>query len=204
MDSNNSPIFTKSKKPRFLMTKNRLFLLSAFLFSVVLIGCKKNKPTAEFSMSQYEYGAGDALMYENLSTNYDSCVWQLIGPDGKTAATFHENYPNLVTGILSPDGIHKLRLNVYRKKETLTSEKDFLIKSDRIYLQVNAYSGSQGDQDEYDVYVDGQYAGSANNYGAYSKKIPVGRRYVKLIAPTETIEGVYYFDPNEWDVYFEF
>ena len=155
-------------------------------------------------MNQYEYGAGEALKYENLSMNYDSCIWEMIEPNGEIVKTFRGNHPNLVSGILFSDGIHNLRLNVFRKKEKFTSEKPFLIKSERIYLKVNAYSGSQGEQDDYDVYVDGQFVGSSTIYGTFSKKIPVGLRYVQLIAPTETLEGVYYFDPNEWDVYFQF
>ena len=198
------PIFNKTLSSM----KQSLSLLHTFLVLIIsstfLLACNKNKRIGDFMLNQYEYAPGDALKFENLSTKYDSCVWEMIGPEGDVSKTVSGNYPNLVTGILFPDGIHKLRLTTFRNKKELTSEKDFLIKSDRIYLKVNSYSGSQGDQDDYDVFVDGQYVGSSNNYGTFSKQIPIGWRYVQLIAPTERIEGTYYFDPNEWDIYFEF
>ncbi len=186
------------------MSKNLLFFSFFLIFAFSFSSCRKNKASAEFYMSQYEYVAGDALMIENLSHKYDSCQWEMIAPNGEVVKTVTGNHPNLVTGILFKNGIHTLRLTTFLRKKEHSTEKEFLIKSDHIYLKVNTYSNSQGEQDEYDVYIDGQYAGSANNYGAYSKKIPVGWRYVKLVAPTETMEDTYYFDSNEYSVVIDF
>lgn len=186
------------------MLKNLLFVSFFLVLAVSFSSCKKNKASAEFYMSQYEYVAGDALMVENLSLKYDSCQWEMIAPNGDVVKTVTGNHPNLVTGILFKNGIHTLRLTTFLRKKVHSTEKEFLIKSDHIYLKVNAYSNSQADQDEYDVYIDGQFAGSANNYGIYSEKIPVGWRYVKLVAPNETLADTYYFDSNEYAVAINF
>lgn len=185
-----------------ILSPSILFLIC---FSLIATACKRNKPLPEFMLKQYEYGAGDALMYENLSENYTSCSWEMIGPDGSVEKTIEGNHPNLVTGILFPNGPYTLRLNALNKKDEASSiEKEFFIKSDRQNLAINMQSGAQGDQTAYTVFVDNQEIGTAGFAGTFSAPIPVGWRHVKLVASSEVKEGLYEFTGSSLSVHLEF
>jgi hypothetical protein len=178
------------------------FVLALLCFILVFTSCNKNKRKAEFMLTQYEYGAGDALQYENLTQKYDSCSWEMFSPEGELLKTIGGNNPNLVTGILFPNGIHTLRLNVINSRDNIKSsfEKEFLIKSYRQLLRINGLSTAIGNQDEYEVYIDGQFVGEANSNGAYiNSNIPAGSRYIKLVAPDEILEEVYVFSEGSYD-----
>ncbi len=165
---------------------------------LALSSCRK-KPDAHFILSQYEYSAGDMIQYENLSTDFETCEWSIIGPDGSTVdTTVTGRHPNIVLGILSEDGAYSLKLRAMSKKEKKITEveKLFLVKSTRGYLNINV-NGS-GDHDDYSVYVDGQYIGEALFNGAFQKQIPIGTRLVEIVDGSVTQTEVVEIDENNW------
>jgi hypothetical protein len=156
-------------------------------------------------LNQYEYGAGDAIEYENLATNYDSCYWQILNSDFDVLESYEGSHPTIVTGILLSNSSYILRQCLVNKKDEITyTEKSFLIKSDRQKLVINMQSGAQGEQDDYVVYVDNQYIGDSGYQGIFNKKIPLGWRIVKLVAANETYEALHEFDGQSLSVNIEF
>ena len=158
-----------------------LFLLAFLVCATLFTSCRK-QPTAEFSLKQYEYQAGDAIVFDNISIDYKSCKWEIINDNRVTVSTIEGNHPNIVTDIMAEDGVYTLRLTAYSKKEkkSAVTERTFLIKSVRNYLTINQSGG--GNHDDYTVYVDGQLIGESFSNGAFQAKIPVGLRIVKLVA----------------------
>jgi len=170
---------------RLKPTAKLTFLLSVIsIFS--LISCKK-QPTSDFMLKQYEYSAGDMIEYENFSTDFDSCCWQIVDEEDNILRTFGGAHPNIVTSIISPDGYFKLRLTTFSKKEKKKSviEKGFLMKTySKNILTVN--SNGIGDHEDYDVFVDNQYVGQPYYNGSFQVAIPIGIHIVKLVAGYET------------------
>lgn len=171
------------------------FLFALFAGLTLFTSCKK-KPTAEFSLSKYEYQAGDAIEFNNISKNFHSSIWEIINDNGVTIDSIEGNYPNIITPILAKDNVYTLRLTAFskREKKSSTTEKTFLIKSQRNYLNINTSGG--GNHDDYKVYVDNQFIGEAGYSGAFQAKIPIGLRIVKLVAPSDSITTMRDFNSN--------
>jgi archaellum component FlaF (FlaF/FlaG flagellin family) len=162
-----------------------------------MIGCSK-MPDAEFSLNQYEYSAGDAINYNNLSIDHKSSTWEILNSDNEVTQTFEGNHPNIVTSILSPDGAYTLKLSAYSKKQKKVNvtEKTFLVKSTKYNLTINANGAGPGVQKDFTVYVDNQLIGKSKFNGVFQVKIPEGQRIVKLLAPDETYEKVHEFSSS--------
>lgn len=177
------------------------------LIALVVFGCAK-EPKSDFQLKQYEYAAGDEILYENFSENYKTNKWEILTADGtvkQVVEEVHPNeeiHPNIVLDILTENGVYILKLTNYNGKDgkkSSSTEKSFLVKSIKNYLTVNPTEN--GDQTHFDVYVDNQFIGSSIYYsfmdcGQFQKKIPAGLRLVKLVSDTETLEGVYDFNSS--------
>jgi hypothetical protein len=165
------------------------YILTLLIIPILIIGCRKT-PDAQFSLNQYEYSAGEAIVYDNLSVNYESCQWEIINNNNDTTQTFIEINPNIVTSILSEDGVYRLKLTAFskkQKKETV-SEKTFLMKSTKYKLTINGNGAGPGVQKDFDIYVDNQFVGKSMFNGQFQIRIPEGLRIVKLVAPNDTFE----------------
>jgi hypothetical protein len=179
------------------------FLQAATIVLVIALSSCQKKPHSEFALNQYEYAAGDAVDYDNFSMNDEISEWKIVNSQSEIVDTFSGKYANIVIGILNPDGVYTLRLNSFKKnmKKLSVTEKDFLVKCDRSYLNVNV--SSSGNYDDYDVYVDNQYVGSpAYSNGIFQVKIPIGHRLVKLVAGETIEEHSLYFDGTSINLYF--
>jgi hypothetical protein len=183
-----------------MKTFNLKFLSFIIVVLTLNCGCRK-KPESNFTLKKYEYSAGDVLEFENLSINYAYCKWEILNSSGTITQSSEEKYPNIVLNILSENGAYTTRLTTFnkRKKKESISEKSFLIKSIKSYLNINNNGAEPGNQKDFDIYVDNQLIGKSTyyefiGYGTFQTKIPQGLRLVKLVSETTTHEDLYDFN----------
>jgi len=179
---------------------NLKFLSIATVILLLSLGCRKT-PDSNFTLKKYEYSAGDILEFENLSVKYAHCTWEILNSDGNITQSFDEKNPSIVLDILAENGAYILRLTTFnkRKKKESVSEKSFLVKSIKSYLNINNNGAEPGTQKNFLVYVDNQFIGNAIYYssmsfGQFQTKIPQGQRLVKLVSDSKTHEGLYNFN----------
>ena len=179
---------------------NLKFLSIIIVLLILNYGCRK-APESNFSLKKYEYSAGDAIEYDNLSINSANCKWEIINSSGTITKSYEEKNPNIVLNILSENGAYTIRLTNFNKrmKKESISEKSFLIKSIKFYLNINNNGAQPGNQKNFYVYVDNQFIGKSTyytfvGYGTFQKKIPQGLRLVKLVSESTTLENLYNFN----------
>lgn len=166
-----------------------------FIFTLLLSGCRK--PESEFRLDQYEYAAGDAIAFENLSVRNKTSKWTIFNSKGDTTQNFEGKNPVIVIGVTVPDGAYKLRLTNYTRKEKKSShiEQPFLVKTVRATMIINN-SGGANVQKTYTVYVDNQSIGKSNASGQFVAELPVGMRLIKLVSPGNIHEKTYLLTQN--------
>lgn len=171
--------------------------LSVLLMILFVFGCKKAE--SNYIMNQYEYSAGDMLLVENYSINSDGTKWEVISPENEVIQTSEVTNPNLVIGIMDPDGLYNLKLtsSSQKGKSSSVDEKPFLVKTVRAYLTIN--KSGNGDHKDYLVYIDNQLIGESIFNGAFQAKIPLGNRIVKLVAENDEKTQTIVFEEGDWE-----
>ena len=173
--------YNQLKSPSMKVHFLKATLFSGLALTLLLSGCKK--PDAQFRLERSEYAAGEQLDITNLSVNAKSQNWELIGPDGAALIRSDEKHPNFVLPVMMQDGPCSLTLvakNKEKRQETTT--KNFLVKTKRGHLKVTGSGFNQN----FVVYVDGQYVGTSHYYSSSTEivyvLIPEGIRFVKIVS----------------------
>ena len=163
------------------MKKKHTFFSILLLSIVSLTACHK-KSQADFRLDKFEYKSGEMLEIRNFSK---SDIWTIVSPDETVLDTLYGKHPQYVIPLFVENGTYTI--NAFDNEKELEAgigqTKTFLVKY-RTGVIITEGIGSF--ETDYDIYLDGYFAGYAWEGVCYIHA-PEGKLILKAVAPDGSI-----------------